>query len=174
MEGDMSMQHHPISLSAQADITAVAAETGLSDELVTRIHEHLTEIQVKPPTYEDLEVYASYGAEHLGEGGIRHYLEMPADPDHPATPEALRLLEEWAAEAEALAKPPRAWTRLAFVLRYVDACMRSTPPHTPRSVAPYFVALDRTHGISPDHLRRLVRRFGLPLRLEGRTTSDRG
>jgi hypothetical protein len=168
------MRNHPDPLPAQADIAAVVAETGLSLELVTRIHEHLTEIQEKPPTYEDLEVYAAYGAEHLGEGGIRHYLEMSADPDHPATPEALRLLEQWAAEAEAWSKPPRTWTGSAFALRYVDACIRTTPPYTPRSVAPDFIALDRTHGISPDHLRRLIRRFGLPRRVEHRTTTDRG
>ena len=157
------MPSHPVPLSARADIAAVANETGLSRELVTRIFEHLVEIQEEPPTYEDLESYAVYGAEHLGEGGLRLYLEMPDDPDHPATPEALRYLEELAAKAEARRKwrRPTTWTKGEFQLRYFDACICTTPPYKPRSVAPFFVTLAGKHGVDPDHLRRLVRRFGV-------------
>jgi len=145
------MLNHPDPLLDQADIAVVVAKTGLSHELVTRIHEHLVEIQEEPPTYEDLEGYAACGAEHLGEGGFRHYLEMPADPDHPATPEALRLLEEWAAKAEAWQKRPTTWTKGDFQLRYVSARILATPPYTPRSVAPHFIALDR---VGPTRDRR--------------------
>jgi hypothetical protein len=166
------MLNHHDPLLAQADIAAVAAESDLSREVAERIQEHLIEIHEKPPSREDLRAYAAYGAEHLGEGGFRHYLEMPADPDHPATPEALRLLEEWAAKAEAWQKRPTTWTKGDFQLRYVSARILATPPYTPRSVAPNLIALDRTHGISPDHLRRLIRRFSLPRRMDGRTTAD--
>jgi hypothetical protein len=165
------MQNHPDLPVVQADIDAVVAETGLSQKLVRRIHEHLVEISMEPPTSEDLRHYAGYGAEHLGEGGFRHYLEMPADPDHPPSPEALRLLEEWATEAEAWRKHRRGtWMAGGFWMAYLEACKRATPPFTPRSVAPHFDSLAGKRGIHPDHLRRLIRRFGIMARVDGRIT----
>jgi len=172
--GGDTMPSHPDSLPAEDDIAAVVAETGLSRAVVARLHERLIEVHGKAPTRRDLRHYAAYGAEHLGEGGFRLYFEMPADPDHPASPEALRNLEELAAKAEAWRnwRPPRTWTKGAFQLRYFDACICTTPPYTPRSVAPYFVTLAGKRGIDPDHLRRLVRRFGVLRYKDGRFTGD--
>jgi hypothetical protein len=149
----------------------VAAESDLSREVAERIEEHLIEIHEKPPSREDLRAYAAYGGEHLGEGGLRLYLEMPADPDHPVTPSALQLFEDMAAEDEAWRKRRRGtWMAGGFWVAYLDACERGTPPFTPRSVAPYFDTLAGKRGIDPDHLRKLVRRFGVLARVDGRIT----
>jgi hypothetical protein len=163
-------------LSGWADVAAVAAETGLSHELVTRIHERLVRVRGKSPTREDLGRYAAYGAERLGEGGFRLYLGMPADPAHLVTPSALALLEVVAAKAEVWRRwrRPRTWTKGEFRLRYIDASLLTTPPYTPRRVAPHFVTLAGKRGIDLDHLRSLIRRFGVPHRIDWRTTGDRG
>ncbi|MFV2064275.1 MAG: hypothetical protein ACC726_12295 [Chloroflexota bacterium] len=75
-------------------------------------------------------------------------------------------------EAEDPARPARrrrrrrpgrpAWTAELFRARHEDAASRATPPHTYEAVAPHSVALDGTIGTSPECLRKLVRRFGLP------------
>jgi hypothetical protein len=162
------MPSHPVPLPARTDIATVAAECDLSLEVVERLYEHLRKLDGEPPAREDLREYVAYGAEHLGEGGLRLALFMPADPDHPATPAALRLLEEKAAEAEAWRKRPRAWMAGGFWVAYLDACKRATPPITPRSVAPHFDTLHGKRGVHPDHLRRLIRRFGVLAKVDGR------
>ena len=163
------MPSHPVPLSARADIAAVANETGLSREVVARLRKHLTGTDGKPPDREDLGSYAVFGAEHLGEGGLRLYLELPADPDHPATAAARWLLEQWAAEDAAWSKRRRGtWFDGRFWVAYLDACKRTTPPYTPLSVAPHFDTLHGRRGISPNHLRRLMRRFGVMARVDGR------
>lgn len=162
-------QNHPDPMPAQVGIAAVAAETGLSHELVARLREHLTGIDGKPLECEDLGSYAAYGAEHLGEGGLRLYLEMPADPDRPATPAARWLVEQMVAEDEAWSKRRRGtWFDGRFWVAYRDACKRATPPFTHRSVAPHFDTLAGKRGISPTHLSRLIRRFGVMARVDGR------
>ena len=52
------------------------------------------------PTREGLLEYAAHVGGSLGEGGLRLYFRMPADPARPATPREVRRLEEMA-EAEA-------------------------------------------------------------------------
>ncbi|HVM29543.1 MAG TPA: hypothetical protein VM305_02050 [Candidatus Limnocylindrales bacterium] len=54
------------------------------------------------------------------------------------------------------------WTPELFWGRYRDACSRSTQPCTYRSVARVFDSLDGERGIDPDHLRKLLRRYGPP------------
>jgi len=56
------------------------------------------------------------------------------------------------------------WTAERFWDRYRDAYGRSEPPHTYRSIAQHFVALDGTMGTSPEYLRKLVHRFPRPPR----------
>ena len=56
------------------------------------------------------------------------------------------------------------WTAELFWARYREALAKAPPPHTYRVVAPLFVAIDGTVGTSPEYLRKLVRRFGLPPR----------
>ena len=109
--GGDTMPSHPDSLPAEDDIAAVVAETGLSRAVVARLRERLIEVHGKAPTRRDLRHYAAYGAEHLGEGGFRLYLRMPADPDHPVKPGALALLEVVAAKAETWPtwRRPRCW-----------------------------------------------------------------
>jgi hypothetical protein len=52
------------------------------------------------------------------------------------------------------------WTPELFAARYRVARELAMPPYTYRSVAAHFVMLDGTVGADPDHLRKLVRRFG--------------
>jgi hypothetical protein len=56
------------------------------------------------------------------------------------------------------------WTAELFWSRYREALANAPPPQTYRVIAPLFVALDGTEGTSPEYLRKLVRRFGLPPR----------
>ena len=65
--------------------------------------------------------------------------------------------------ARSVRRPGRpGWTTALFRARYREACGRSSPPHSFRSVAPNFDTLDGHRGIDPDHLRKLAGRFGLP------------
>lgn len=57
-------------------------------------------------------------------------------------------------------RPP--WTAQLFWARYREAVARVRPPHTYDAVAPHFERLDGTVGTTPDFLRKLVGRFGLP------------
>jgi hypothetical protein len=100
--GITAMLNHPDPLLDQADIAAVARETGLSREVVARIHAHLTELQGGPPTRGQLLRYAAHVGESLGEGGLRLYFKMPADPARPATPREVQLVEEIAEGGAAL------------------------------------------------------------------------
>ena len=168
------MQHHPISLSAQADITAVAADTGFSPEVVERIYHHLCDVDEQPPERTRLQPYTAHVGGGLGEGGLRIHFGMPPDPARPADPLTAQLLERMAAREEDERKRPTTWTKARFQLRYIDACLHTTRPYTPRSVAPYFVTLGGKHGIDAGHLRSLIRRFGVPRKLDWRTTDDRG
>jgi hypothetical protein len=54
------------------------------------------------------------------------------------------------------------WTAELFWARYREACERADPPHTYTTIAGQFVTLDGMTGTSPEYLRRLVGRFGLP------------
>ncbi len=52
------------------------------------------------------------------------------------------------------------WTSDLFALRYQAALERATPPHTYQSVADRFEMLDGSVGTDPDHLRKLMKRYG--------------
>jgi len=54
------------------------------------------------------------------------------------------------------------WTHELFWARYRDALGRTDPPHTNASIAAHFEMLDGATGTEPNHLRKLVKRFGLP------------
>jgi hypothetical protein len=57
-------------------------------------------------------------------------------------------------------RPP--WTAQLFWARYREAVAQVKPPHTYDAVAPHFERLDGSVGTTPDFLRKLVGRFGLP------------
>ncbi len=52
------------------------------------------------------------------------------------------------------------WTPELFEARYRAARERATPPYTYRSIAAQFEMLDGETGIDPDHLRKLMKRYG--------------
>ena len=54
------------------------------------------------------------------------------------------------------------WTSELFSTRYQAALDRATPPYTYRSIAGQFETLDGSVGADPDHLRKLVKRYGRP------------
>lgn len=54
------------------------------------------------------------------------------------------------------------WTSDLFSTRYQAALDRATPPYTHRSIADQFEMLDGTVGADPDHLRKLLKRYGRP------------
>jgi hypothetical protein len=93
-------------------------------------------------------------------------------PHEPTEEEKLALLDGFGRGISAIEpmrvvsarRPPGrpGWTAGLFWARYQEAVARSAPPHTYRVIAPLFVALDGTEGTSPEYLRKLVRRFGLP------------
>jgi hypothetical protein len=168
------MPSHPVPLSAQADITAVAAKTGFSAEVVERIYHHLGDVDGEPPERSRLQAYTAHVGGGLGEGGLRIHFGLPPDPARPADPLTAQLLERMAAREEDERKQPTDWTKARFQLRYIDACMHTTPPFMPHSIAPHFVTLAGKRGVSPDHLRSLVRRFGVPRKFDWRSTDDRG
>ncbi len=95
---------------------------------------------------------------------------------HEPTEEEKAALDPWA-RVEAVDPTPAAegspvgrwrqpgrpgWTPELFWARYREAVAKAPPPHTYSAIAPHFVALDGTKGTSPEYLRKLVRRFGLP------------
>ena len=159
------MLNHPDPLPAQADIAVVAAETGLSLELVERIHEHLVEIHEEPPDARGSRACTPRTAPSISaKGDSASTSRCPPTPTIRPRLSALRLLEKWAAEAEAWRKRrrPRTWTKGEFQLRYVDACRAMRRRRTRRARSrPHFVTLAGKQGIDPDHLRRLIRRFGV-------------
>lgn len=54
------------------------------------------------------------------------------------------------------------WTRDLFSTRYQAALDRATPPYTHQSIADQFEMLDGSIGADPDHLRKLLKRYGRP------------
>jgi hypothetical protein len=158
--GIIAMLNHPDPLLEHADIAAVAAESGLSREVIERVHAHLTDLQGEPPTRGQLRAYVTDVGGSLGEGGLRLYFGMQSDPAHPTTPRVVRLVEAMADEVVVRRRGRPAWTAGEFHARYLDACGRATPPFTPRSIAPHFDILDGNRGTDPDYLRKLIRRFG--------------
>ena len=54
------------------------------------------------------------------------------------------------------------WTSELFSTRYQAALDRATPPYTHQSIADQFEMLDGSVGPDPDHLRKLLKRYGRP------------
>jgi hypothetical protein len=85
-----------------------------------------------------------------------------------AHPEARREPAEAAGQdpvdhANAVRGPGRpGWTSDLFSTRYQAALDRATRPYTHQSIADQFEMLDGTVGADPDHLRKLLKRYGRP------------
>jgi len=147
---------HPDPLLVLADIARLTAEHPVLDPVLIRaLYDRLGEMLKRQPSIDEAREYverlttsldAATLWEHLG-------LPIPREDEEPARPARTRRQR----------RPGRpGWSAELFRARYQEACARSTPPHSFRSVAPNFDTLDGDRGIDPDHLRKLARRFGLP------------
>ena len=149
------MSDQPDEILRDADIARLQSEfADLHPKLVEALFHHLEKTRGEQPGIKRARAYIKR-VRSLDPATLWKRLRLPTPPpeDEPAsrttTPRRRR--------------PGRpAWTAELFWARYRDAVDRSTPPHTYEAVAPHFMTLDGTIGTSPEYLRKLVRRFGLP------------
>lgn len=139
-----------------ADIAHLAFENpDLDEALVRGIYQHQVLTTGRQPTLRQAREYIGHLTSHLDDATIRVTLGLPpadATKVPPANPAPVRPRQ-----------PGRpAWTRDLFWSHYRDALGRTDPPHTNASIAAHFEVLDGEVGTEPDHLRKLVKRFGLP------------
>jgi hypothetical protein len=145
----------PDEILRDADIAQLQSEfADLHPKLVEALFHHLEKTRGEQPGIKRARAYIKR-VRSLDPATLWKRLRLPTPPpeDEPAsrttTPRRRR--------------PGRpGWTTELFRARYREACVRSSPPHSFRSVAPNFDTLDGVRGIDPDHLRKLARRFGLP------------
>jgi hypothetical protein len=165
----------PDPLLMSADIARVAAERPeLDEDLVQGLYQHLVLIQGRQPTIDELREYVDrlssldqdrlrqrLGLEPRKRSGRRGALASRSSP---------RTLQLAAAGPAEAIRPDRAgvtrrpgrpgWTPELFAARYQAALRRAAPPHTYQAIADQFEMLDGSVGTDPDHLRKLMKRFG--------------
>jgi hypothetical protein len=138
-----------------ADVARLTFENPDLDEAVVRgIYQHQVLTTGRQPTLRQAREYIGHLTSHLDDATIRVTLGLP-----PVTTKMR--------EAPALVARPRrpgrpAWTCDLFWTHYRDALARAEPARTNASIAAHFEMLDGEMGTEPDHLRKLVKRFGLP------------
>lgn len=152
---------NPDPLLMSAHITLVEAERpDLDVVLIAAIYHHLLGVEGRQPTLREFRKYVDR-VSCLGAEALRQELGVAGAPRDAARARP-------GSPAPAALESPRAgrpgWRPELFTARYRGARERAVPPHTYRSVAAHFVMLDGTVGADPDHLRKLVRRFGAPPR----------
>jgi hypothetical protein len=157
---------HPDYIRMRGHIDRVKSEfPALDPDLIERIHQHFVVVQLRQPTPDEFRAYVVELTSDLDEPTLRGLLGL-APPSRGAgttRPQRSASGQDPKDGSRATRRSGRpAWTAELFWARYRDACARSTPPHSFRSVAPNFDTLDGDRGIDPDHLRKLARRFGLP------------
>jgi hypothetical protein len=165
---------NPDPLLMSADITLLEGERpDLDIVLIAAIYHHLLAVEGRQPSLDEFRAYVDR-VSCLGVEALRQELGVPVAGRDGArgrtgrlAPAAIDVRPAHAADAEGdvpAVGAPRAgrpgWTPQLFAARYRAARERATPPYTYRSVAAHFVMLDGTVGADPDHLRKLVRRFG--------------
>lgn len=137
-----------------ADIALLALEhSDLDEGLVRAIYQHQAITTGRQPTLPEAREYIGHLTSHLDDITIRVTLGLPAlrsSGDGAHRPRAGRVR-----------RPGRpAWTADLFAARYEAALERATPPHTYQSIADQFETLDGSIGTDPDHLRKLMKRYG--------------
>jgi hypothetical protein len=161
----------PDPLLMSADIARVASERPeLEEDLVQALYQHLVLVQGRQPTLEERREYVDrvssldqgrlrqrLGLEPRKRGGRRTATRLPT-----ATKPTARVADaDRPAGAGATRRPGRpGWTRELFAARYQAALRRAAPPHTYQAIADQFEMLDGSVGTDPDHLRKLMKRFG--------------
>jgi hypothetical protein len=148
---------NPDPLLMTADIALLEGERpDLDVVLIAAIYHHLLGVEGRQPTLREFRKYVDR-VSCLGVVALRQELGVAGVPRDAARTKPGRAVAA-AVDAPKAGRP--GWTPELFAARYRAARERATPPHTYRSVAAHFVMLDGTVGADPDHLRKLVRRFG--------------
>ena len=155
-------------LLMRADIARVETERPDLDHTIVRgLYEHFFDVQGRQPTLVEFHDYVDHITSSI------EWLDLweRFSAHEPTEEERAGLLEGVTPGAPpvTMGRRPRhpgrpGWTAELFWARYREALAKAPPPRTYRVVAPLFVALDGTEGTSPEYLRKLVRRFGLPPR----------
>lgn len=138
-----------------ADIARLSLEhADLDEALVRAIYQHQVITTGRQPTLPEAREYIGHLTSHLDDVTIRVTLGLPpvlnAAPRTPSRPRVVR--------ARRPGRP--AWTSELFAARYQAALSRATPPYTYQSIADQFEMLDGSIGADPDHLRKLMKRYG--------------
>ncbi len=140
-----------------ADVTRLVAEHWGGDEaLIRAIYEHQIATTGRQPTLQQARDYLGYLTTSIDSVTLRETLGLP--------PVAAAVFETVAAPSPV---PDRrrgrpGWTPGLFWAGYRDARSRARPPRTYPAIAAQFELLDGQVGTDPDHLRKLVKRYGLP------------
>jgi hypothetical protein len=162
----------PDPLIMSADIARVSAERPeMGDELVRALYQHLLLIEGRQPAVHELREYVDR-VSCLDEDVLRQQLGLGPRLRDDRTPTTMRRRGRVTTPMDAALadgdrpgvarRPGRpAWTAELFAARYQAALQRATPPHTYQSIADQFEMLDGSVGTDPDHLRKLIRRYGL-------------
>jgi hypothetical protein len=136
-----------------ADIARLALENPDLDEALLRgIYQHQAFTTGRQPTLRQAREYIGHLTSHLDDATIRVTLGLPP---------AERAVRKTPASPVPTRRPGRpAWTPASFIARYEEARGRATPPYTYGSIADQFEMLDGSIGTDPDHLRKLMKRYG--------------
>jgi hypothetical protein len=149
------MSDHPDEILRDADISQLQSEFAhLHPMLVEALFHHLAKTRGEQPGIKRARAYIKR-VRSLDPATLWKRLRLPMPPpeDEPTS----------RTTAPRRRRPGRpGWSAELFWARYDEACERADPPHTYRAVARHFVTIDGTTGTSPEYLRKLVHRFGLP------------
>ncbi len=119
-----------------------------------------TSTRYSPPaasrTLRQAREYIGHLTSHLDDATIRVTLGLPT-ATHVVADAPPRVP---VARARRAGRP--GWNPELFWARYCEAVGRTDLPHTNAAIAAHFEMLDGEMGTEPDHLRKLVKRFGLP------------
>ncbi len=140
-----------------ADIARLASENpDLDEALVRGIYQHQVLTTGRQPTLRQAREYIGHLTSHLDDATIRVTLGLP--------PVAKVRCRRSSSARRASAKRGSSGldARAASGPTTATRSAGRMPPHTNASIAAHFEMLDGEMGTEPDHLRKLVKRFGLP------------
>jgi hypothetical protein len=156
----------------RGDINRLAAEhSDLEALIIDRLYQHLLLLLARQPTLDEARAYIVELRSTMTESMLRGLVclppvEPPRTPPPAGGPRSsapIVVVGTRVGGRPATRGPGRpSWTPELFWARHRDACDRTPPPHTYRSIAPRFLTLDGHRGADPEYVRKLVRRFGPP------------
>jgi hypothetical protein len=133
------VRNHPDPILMRAHINRVVSEfPALDPVLIERIYQHLVVVRLRQPTRDELREYVVELTSSVDEATLRGLLGLAPPSRGAGTTRPQRSAsgqdpEDGSRATRRSGRP--AWTAELFRARYRDACARSTPPHSFRSVA---------------------------------------